>query len=56
MSKIANMTTPNAAADLLDKVDSHYATLLADPPWEFQNRTGKMGLSIDVSFAIQPWI
>lgn len=28
--------------DLLSKVDGQYATILADPPWQFQNRTGKM--------------
>jgi N6-adenosine-specific RNA methylase IME4 len=32
----------NAAADLLDKVPGQYSTILADPPWQFQNRTGKM--------------
>jgi N6-adenosine-specific RNA methylase IME4 len=36
MSKLA------AAADLLQRVPGRYATLLADPPWQFQNRTGKM--------------
>jgi len=35
------MTAP--AQDLLERVDgSRFATLLADPPWRFQNRTGKM--------------
>lgn len=35
---------PNsAAADLLDYVgDKKFATVLADPPWQFSNRTGKM--------------
>lgn len=29
--------------DLLKKVDvKKYSTILADPPWQFQNRTGKM--------------
>ena len=39
------MTTnsPDAAADLLQTVgDRRFATLLADPPWQFQNRTGKV--------------
>ncbi len=32
-----------AAADLLQAVgDRQYATVLADPPWQFRNRTGKM--------------
>lgn len=28
--------------DLLDKVPGRYSTILADPPWQFQNRTGKV--------------
>ena len=39
------MTTnlPDAAADLLTTVgDRRFATVLADPPWQFQNRTGKV--------------
>lgn len=33
----------SAADDLLAKVGStRFATVLADPPWQFQNRTGKM--------------
>lgn len=33
----------SAAASLLDFVDGrHFATVLADPPWQFNNRTGKM--------------
>lgn len=32
-----------AASDLLDSVGaSRFATILADPPWQFLNRTGKM--------------
>lgn len=38
--------TPNAsdaAADLLQTVgERRFATVLADPPWQFQNRTGKV--------------
>jgi N6-adenosine-specific RNA methylase IME4 len=30
------------APDLLNKAPGPYATILADPPWQFQNRTGKM--------------
>jgi N6-adenosine-specific RNA methylase IME4 len=34
---------PTAAADLLDFVgSSRFATILADPPWQFVNRTGKI--------------
>lgn len=33
---------PNAADDLLSLGHGRFATLLADPPWRFQNRTGKM--------------
>lgn len=39
------MTTnaPDAATDLLQTVgDCRFATVLADPPWQFQNRTGKV--------------
>ena len=28
--------------DRLDGLGGTYATILADPPWRFQNRTGKM--------------
>ena len=32
-----------AVTDLLDKTSTkRYSTILADPPWQFQNRTGKM--------------
>ncbi len=32
-----------AASDLLDRVATlRFATILADPPWQFQNRTGKV--------------
>ena len=31
-----------AAEDLLKRVKGHYGTILADPPWRFSNRTGKM--------------
>ena len=32
----------NAAQDLLESVDGKFKTILVDPPWRFQNRTGKM--------------
>jgi N6-adenosine-specific RNA methylase IME4 len=35
--------TFNPAADLLTSLGGrHFRTILADPPWQFQNRTGKM--------------
>jgi N6-adenosine-specific RNA methylase IME4 len=33
---------PSAAEDLLRRVKGYYGTILADPPWRFSNRTGKM--------------
>ena len=35
-------TTITPARDLLTRVEGKYGTILADPPWRFQNRTGKM--------------
>ena len=32
----------NAADDLMTSVRGRFGTILADPPWQFQNRTGKM--------------
>lgn len=33
----------NASANLLERIgDNRFYTVLADPPWQFQNRTGKM--------------
>ncbi len=33
----------SASDDLLNETNGHkFATILADPPWQFQNRTGKM--------------
>lgn len=37
----ANAKLP--ADDLVAKIQGTYATILADPPWQFQNRTGKVG-------------
>ncbi len=42
MSKIVNLIQPTAGDDLLERIDGRYSTILADPPWQFQNRTGKM--------------
>lgn len=42
MGKIYNLTEPNPSQDLLTKARGPYSTILADPPWQFQNRTGKM--------------
>ena len=42
VGKIYNVTEPNPSEDLLAKIGGSYSTILADPPWQFQNRTGKM--------------
>lgn len=42
MRKIYNLTEINPSEDLSGKVMGPYSTILADPPWQFQNRTGKM--------------
>ncbi|MFO1433444.1 MAG: MT-A70 family methyltransferase [Candidatus Competibacteraceae bacterium] len=39
---MATGTQLTPADDLLAKVTDRYATILVDPPWQFQNRTGKM--------------
>jgi len=41
-AKVINITEPNPSEDLLKKIFGQYSTILADPPWQFQNRTGKM--------------
>jgi len=33
---------PDPIADLWNDVEGAFGTILADPPWRFQNRTGKM--------------
>lgn len=38
MSQIAK----EAAQDLLSRCSGQFGTILADPPWQFSNRTGKM--------------
>jgi N6-adenosine-specific RNA methylase IME4 len=42
MTKICNLPERSAAEDLRLKVEDQFATILADPPWQFDNRTGKM--------------
>lgn len=42
MTKIVNLTRPTAAQDFAAKVTGLHSTILADPPWRFENRTGKM--------------
>jgi len=42
MAKIIQIVEPNPAQDLLAKVSDRFSTILADPPWQFQNRTGKV--------------
>lgn len=42
MSRIFNIPQRSAAEDLSNKVLSPFSTILADPPWRFLNRTGKM--------------
>ena len=37
------MKRMNSESDLLSSLDGRkYSTILADPPWQFQNRTGKI--------------
>ena len=42
MSSVISMIETNPSEDLLSKVSGAYSTILADPPWQFQNRTGKV--------------
>lgn len=42
MRKVYNITEVNPSQDLTEKAQGPYSTILADPPWQFQNRTGKM--------------
>ncbi|HMO41693.1 MAG TPA: MT-A70 family methyltransferase [Saprospiraceae bacterium] len=42
MTRIVNFTEPTPSDDLIAKAEGRYSTILADPPWQFQNRTGKM--------------
>ncbi|MBA3650151.1 MAG: S-adenosylmethionine-binding protein [Chthoniobacterales bacterium] len=42
MTKIISATLPTPAVDLTEKIGGRFGTILADPPWQFQNRTGKV--------------
>jgi N6-adenosine-specific RNA methylase IME4 len=43
MNPVKIEDTSNAAADFLSALEpKRFGTVLADPPWRFQNRTGKM--------------
>jgi N6-adenosine-specific RNA methylase IME4 len=42
MTKIVSPTLPSPSRDLAEKIRGEFATILADPPWQFQNRTGKV--------------
>lgn len=42
MNNIISIPQTPPGDDLTSKVDGRFATILADPPWQFQNRTGKM--------------
>jgi N6-adenosine-specific RNA methylase IME4 len=42
MTKIVSPTSAAPAVDLLEKISGRFSTVLADPPWQFQNRTGKV--------------
>jgi N6-adenosine-specific RNA methylase IME4 len=44
MSKIVtiNSSEPAPSIDLMQKIDGCFSTILADPPWRFQNATGKV--------------
>lgn len=41
-AKIFAVAEPNPSEDLSTKVGGQFSTILADPPWQFQNRTGKV--------------
>ena len=42
MTKVYKVSEPNPSVDLVSKVKGPYSTILVDPPWQFQNRTGKV--------------
>jgi N6-adenosine-specific RNA methylase IME4 len=42
MLKTFNLPQNSAAEDLLNRIQGPFTTILADPPWRFENRTGKM--------------
>ncbi|MBD3219435.1 MAG: S-adenosylmethionine-binding protein [candidate division Zixibacteria bacterium] len=39
---MADIDLLSPGEDLLEKCNGRYGTVLADPPWRFQNKTGKM--------------
>ena len=42
MPKTYDLPQVTAAEDILEKLHGPFSTILADPPWRFANRTGKM--------------
>ncbi|WP_244505756.1 MT-A70 family methyltransferase [Nitrosomonas communis] len=42
VAQVDHITESHPSEDLLAKTEGQYSTILADPPWQFQNRTGKM--------------
>jgi N6-adenosine-specific RNA methylase IME4 len=42
MTKIVNLTLPTPSDDLAGRIEGRFSTIVADPPWQFQNRTGKV--------------
>lgn len=42
MNKVVALPQPSPAMDLIGKIEGQFATILADPPWQFQNPTGKV--------------
>lgn len=42
MNKIVSLPETAPSEDLLSKFAGNFSTILADPPWQFQNRTGKI--------------
>lgn len=41
-ARVYHIAEPNPSEDLLAKLSGQFSTILADPPWQFQNRTGKV--------------
>ncbi len=41
-AKVYNLAEQNPSEDLTARMAGQYSTIVADPPWQFQNRTGKM--------------
>ena len=42
MKNVVSIAESSPAEDLRHKVQGQFATILADPPWKFQNSTGKV--------------